>query len=250
MQYSFRSTSFGMRQFPVGATESNDYGEHIMGVTVMTWLSRFAVAEWGADWARHGSMDLRFRSHLSAGLDLLIDVQTEAAEMTFAVTDAEGTVYSTGSAHRKGKVAAAAADTTYTRSHKVPNTHAALDGLVLTPVRCTFLADRDLEMTPGMADGGFWREHRWAHPAWVASAANAVFRENVEFESPTHWHHAGIETTFHAPVTDGAEVVLAGRVAQLFDTARNRFAVSATEATVNGEPVMSLRSTFVYRPLS
>ena len=239
-----------MRQFPVGTTESSDTGDHIMGVTVMTWLSRFPVAEWGTDWARQGSLDLRFRSHLTAGLDLLLDVQLEGDVMSFAVTDPAGTVYATGSARRKGTLMAAAADTTHTRGHKVPNTAEALDGLVLTPVRCTFLADRDLEMTPAMADGGFWREHRWPHPAWLASAANAIFRENVEFESPTHWHHAGIETTFHAPVVDGAEVVVAGRVVELFDTARNQFVVSATEATVDGAPVMSLRSTFVYRPVS
>jgi len=249
MQHQFRSTNFGMRQFPVGATQSRDYGEHIMGVTVMTWLSRFTVAAWGEEWATGGSLDLRFRSHLSAGLDLLLNVDETPDEMVFAVTDAEGTVYATGSARRQGALVAGAADASYSRDHKVPNTYEALDSLVLTPVRCTFLADRDLEMTPPMVDGAFWRDHRWAHPAWLASAANAIFTENVEFASPTHWHHAGIETTIHAPVPDGAEVVVAGRVVELFDKPRNRFAISATEATVNGVPVMSLRSTFVYRPL-
>lgn len=250
VQHPFVSTNFGMRQFPVGTTESHDTGDHIMGVTVMTWLSRFAVAAWGEDWARHGSFDLRFRSHLSTGLDLLIDVEVAGDEMTFGVGDAAGVVYATGSAKRTGTLVPTAADTSYTRGHKVPNTYEGLDGLVLTPVRCTFLADRDLEMTPPMADGAFWREHRWAHPAWLSSAANAIFRENVEFASPTHWHHAGIETTMHAPVPDGAEVVVAGRVVELFDRPRNRFVVSATEATVDGLPVMSLRSTFVYLPLS
>lgn len=249
VQHHFTSTNFGMRQFPVGSTESQDYGEHIMGVTVMTWLSRYAVAEWGEEWATQGALDLRFRSHLSAGLDLLIDVDITADEMAFAISDVDGVVYATGTARRRGTLVPAVVDPTHTRGHKVPNTREALDGLVLTPIRFTFLADRDLEMTPNMADGSFWRDHRWAHPAWLGSAANAIFRENVEFASPLHWHHAGIETTVHGAVPDGAEVVVAGRVGELFDTARNQFAVSATEATVNGEPVMSIRSTFVYLPL-
>jgi hypothetical protein len=246
-----------MRQFPVGATESLEYGDHIMGVTVLAWVSRFAVAEWGEEWATGGSLALRFRSHLSAGIDLLIDVDgagpagdDAADELTFSIGDADGTVYATGSARRKGPLVAVPADTAHTRGHRVPNTAAALEGLVFTPIRCTFLADRDLEMAPGMADGGFWLDHRWAHPAWLGSASNAIVRENVAFELPNQWHHSGIELTMHAPVADGDEVVLAGRIVELFETPRNQFAIAATEATVRGVQVMSLRSTFVYRPLS
>ncbi|MDO8365044.1 MAG: hypothetical protein Q7V88_19295 [Actinomycetota bacterium] len=247
-RHPFVSSSLGMIQFPVGTVESRDVGDHIMGVTVIGWLSRFPVAEWGQQWATTGALEVRFRSHLTAGLQLDALVQRGADTISMTVAGPDGHVYATATATRvaapmSAPVAAPAP------AGQTPATHAALSGLGLAAMPFRFDAARDLVFTRSLVDGSFWVQHGWAHPAWLASSANAIIMRSVEFPTRDQWKHAGIELALHAPVADGDEVVVQGSVGGLFDGRSNRFAVATLVATVGDRPVATMRKTFAYAPV-
>ena len=48
------------------------------------------------------------------------------------------------------------------------------------------------------------------------------------------------------PIEDGSTVTLTGRIAELFDRGRHRFATAAITAWVGGRATASLRNIFVY----
>jgi hypothetical protein len=100
-----------------------------------------------------------------------------------------------------------------------------------------------------MIDGELWRRLGWAHPAWLASATNAIVRRNVDFAPPGTWTNAGLAVHQHEPIADGSTITLTGGIRELFDRGRNRFAVSALTAWVDGVAVASLDNTFVYETL-
>ena len=254
-RHPFVSTTLGMGQFPVGTEQSrispDDDGDHVMGATVIAWLTGFPIEEWGQSWATQGAFEIRFRSHLTAGLALAITVETTADSMTFTVADAGnggGEVFATATASRFGAATPSALDSPPVPAEKAEPSDDQLRDRVLIPVRFRFDAARDLAFDAPMVDSSFWVERGWAHPAWMASAANAIIRRNVDFPSPGHWLHAGLRLSMHAPIDDGSVIDLTGRIDELFGGRRHRFAVAALEASVAGRPVMSMRNTFAYAP--
>ena len=128
----------------------------------------------------------------------------------------------------------------------MPPRAALLLGYDLHPIEFEFVAARDLSLTERLEHGEFWRARNWAHPAWIASAANAIVRHNVDFEDGGYWMHAGVGVDLHQPVADGADLMVQGRVVELFERSVHRFMICDVLVTVGGAPAASIRSTSVY----
>ncbi len=241
----FVSGNLGLLAYPVGTVPSDQPGSHIMAATALSWLCDIAVARWGEPWATGGMIDLRFRSHLEAGLDLELIGDHDAAgvDLTVRTAAAPDEQFVTGRAEAMGNrpFAMPAGDGP---SALVALDPAALDGLVLRPIELTFEAERDLRMADHLPGGSFWLDRGWAHPGWFASVANAAAAMSIAFDPPT-WMYAGVRVDMHAPVTDGP-LVTGGRVVDLFQSRRYRFAVCELSVQRDGEPVVSMRTTFVY----
>jgi hypothetical protein len=224
-----------MPRFPVGTGPSADMGDHVMGVVVLAWLSGYAFERWGPEWAGSGGLDARFRAHLSAGLELVAEISDADGSLGATITDADEVIYATATV--TGPDASASRHAPHLGSVDEPEWH---------PLTFEFDAGRDLAFTAGLADGEVWRRPGWAHPAWLASASNALVLRNVEFAGGDVWKNAGLAVIRHRPITDGATITLTGRVAERFDSSRYRFAVAAVTAWVTDQPVATLRNTFTY----
>jgi hypothetical protein len=244
----FVSSTLGMRQFPVGTVPSAETGDHVMGAVVVAWLTHHPLERWGEAWASAGSMQVRFRSHLSAHLPLLLDVDHGSAETTMVVRDEVGTVFATAVTQ------APAANLVRDELRKlrppmlgmVPATAIDLADRTLDPMIFDFDADRDLGFVSGIADGRLWSERGWAHPGFLSAASNAILRRDVLFESPQHWKNTGFEVKMRRPIPSGSIIRFAAHIDRLFDSAHYRFAVCAIEASVDGLHVATIANTFAY----
>lgn len=245
------SAGLGMPSYPVGTYPCHSLGDHIMGVVVLAWLTRYPVERWGDDWIRRGVIELRFRRHLMAGHALSLRRADENPSRTaLAVSDEDGLVYAEGwTGIEDRRELARRIEISAQHEPVVPTKH-SLAGRVLAPISFRFEVERDLAFAKTLSDYDYWRERRIAHPAWLGSAANALVRTRIDFEEGGIWLHAGLRIDLRAPVRDRAEIEIGGRVVELFDRARHRFAVCALEATVEGQPVASMRTTFVYGSIS
>ena len=195
----FVSNNLGLLPYPVGTLPSDRPGSHIMAATALSWLCDIAVDRWGEPWATGGMIDLRFRSHLEAGLDLELvgDHDADGVDLTVRTAAAPDEQFVTGRADAIGNrpFAMPAGDGPSTRVALDP---AALDGLVLRPIELTFEAERDLRMADHLPGGSFWVDRGWAHPGWFASVANAAAAMSIAFDPPT-WMYAGVRVDMHAP---------------------------------------------------
>ncbi len=240
------SHGLGMMQYPVGTCPSSDMGDHIMGVVALAWCTDDAAARWGESWARHGSIEMRFRSHLTAGLDLMIATNERADLIAVEVIDGAGTVYATGTLGPGPTTPIAPSGSPPSTPHPVPPRDELLDGYELHPIDFDHVAERDLLLACHLTHGALWAERGWAHPGWLASAANAIVRHNVNFEDGGYWMHAGVTVDLHQPVADGAHLTARGRVTELFQRATHRFMVCEVSIESDGTPAASIRSTSVY----
>ena len=121
-----------------------------------------------------------------------------------------------------------------------------LDGLRLAPLRFEFDAGRDLMIVRDIADGATWSDHRWAHPAWLVSSANAVIKRSVDFGWPRVWVNAGTEIDLHGVVCDGETVEVEAAVESLFERGRHRFANVVFALSAAGRRVASVRYALIY----
>ena len=212
----FVSTTLGMQRFPFSvespASPSDVDGAHIMGVTVVAWLTRFPVAHWGPAWAELGSFEIRFRAHLTAGLELVISAEPSEDILELTVAGIDGTVYATATAGRTGSGIPTKRQVGPASTHPARPVDHELRNRVLISRRFTFDAARDQPFTSAIADGPLWSGNGWAHPAWMASAANAVIHENISFTEPGQWLHAGLQWDTHRPVTDGSPITVGGSI--------------------------------------
>lgn len=244
------SSGLDMPAYPAGTFASDDLGEHIMGVVVIAWLTRYPLERWGPEWVRRGRIDVRFRAHLTAGRSLSVGLEPSGSRLGLAVRDEDDIQVAEGWAEiDHARTPAEAIGQVEQRAPAAP-TREALSGLVLSPIRFKFDAARDLAFASSLGDRALWSQNGWAHPAWLGSAANALVRTNIDFERGGHWVHAGLRVDLRAPIRDGALIELGGRVDELFDRRRHRFASCALEAAVGGRPVASMRTTFAYAKTS
>jgi hypothetical protein len=246
--HPFISSALGMRQFPVGTVPSAETGDHVMGAVVVAWLTEHPIARWGSGWAESGSLHTRFRSHLSAHLPLLLDVDQSHDDVAMTVRDDAGTTFATATAQaqRATEAITAPGDLRAPMLGMVPATSADLERRTLAPMIFDFDADRDLGFVAGIADGGLWRERGWAHPGFLSAASNAILRRDVSFESPSHWKNTGFEVQLRRPIVSGSIIRFAAHIDRLFDSARYRFAVCAIEASVDGISVATIANTFAW----
>ena len=249
-RHRFVSDGLGLPGFPVGTEASSDMGDHVMGVVVIAWLTRHPLERWGPGWAESGSLEARFRSHLSAGRLLTTTVVGDTDSIDLSITDSDETVYATGRATRPDPTRRALVvqpSIVASSKTKARPTHDELVDRTFAPLTFEFDAGRDLAFTEGLGDGEFWRRQGWAHPAWLASASNAMVRRNIDFGTPASWTNAGLSVRHHRPITTGATITLTGGIHELFDRGRHRFAAARITAWVNDDPMASLGNTFVYQ---
>ncbi len=265
------TSGLGMVQFPVELVASEPVGDHIMGVVVQAWLSRYPVQRWGLAWLTGGGMKLRFRRHLTAGLNVTVLVE-QGTGMGLQVLDGDGVLMADGSAHldgqrdvldglstlhelhelavRAGLAEPAAMGTAWrgTELTAVPVSASPemLEGLTFSAPAFAFDAERDLSFADEVDPAGWWRRTCCAHPAWVVSAVNGVLRQTIAF-SDGQWVHAGTAITHLMPIPSGAQVLITGRVARLFSAATRDFAVIEALACADGVPAMIMELTIVYR---
>ena len=240
------SDGLGMIQYPVGTCESSDLGDHIMGVVALAWCTDDGIDRWGESWARHGSIDMRFRSHLIAGLDLTIATEHGPQSSDVTVSGSDGTTYATGVLRPGPTTPFESSGRPPSAPHPVPPVAELLDGYQLHPIEFDHVAERDLTLTKGLERADSWQRNGWAHPAWLASAANAIVRHNVAFEDGGYWVQAGVTVDLHRPIPDGAHLVAAGQVSELFQRSTHRFMVCDVSICADGAPAASVRSTSVY----
>ena len=248
-RHQFVSDNLGLPGFPVGTEPSSDMGDHVMGVVVIAWLTRHPMDRWGLDWAESGSIEARFRAHLTSGRRLTTTVVGDANSMELSITDSANTLYAT--AHTTGpdpshRRPAARPSVTASSTGRARPVHDELVDRVFAPLSFDFDARRDLAFTERSSDGEVWRRQGWAHPAWLASASNAIVRRNVDFGADGRWTNAGLAVRHHRPIPDGSSITLTGGIHELFDRGRHRFAVARTTAWVAGDQVAELGNTFVY----
>lgn len=160
---SIVSDGLGMIQYPVGTCESSDMGDHIMGVVALAWCTDDAIDRWGEPWARQGSIDMRFRSHLTAGLDLTIATEQRRQSSEVTVTGADGTMYATGTLRPGPTMPFEPSGRPAGTPFPVPPQAELLDGYELHPIEFDHVAERDLRLTDHLVQAGFWRRIGWAH---------------------------------------------------------------------------------------
>jgi hypothetical protein len=245
----FVSHELGLLPYPVGTIESTPPNGHIMAATALAWLCDLPVERWGEPWATGGTIDLRFRSHLAAGLavELVGEPDEDGIDLTVRLAGRTDESFVTGRATLPSEpakppllpVGAGPAEPA------APDP-AGIAGLVLRPVTFEFDAARDLRLCDHLQGGEFWLRRGWAHPGWFATAANAAARLSLELQ-PEVWMYAGVRIDLHQPTPDGSVLTIGGRVAELFESRRHRFAVcelAVHEADLGA--VASMRTTFVY----
>jgi hypothetical protein len=246
----FVSDTLGLPGFPVGTEPSSDTGDHVMGVVVFAWLTEHPLERWGPDWARSGSLTARFRQHLRAGVHLTTELVGHADSMDLRVINPSATeVYATAHAHKPDpgrRPVTAGPPARPWPTNKAQPRRDDLTDRVFAPLTFEFDAARDLRFTERLSDGALWRRHGCAHPAWLASATNAIVRRNIDFAAPGTWTNAGLTVHQHEPIGDGSTITVTGGIRELFDRGRNRFAVAALTAWVDDVAVASLDNTFVY----
>jgi hypothetical protein len=246
------ATTLGLADFPSPMRRRPASTRHVMGVVVMAWLTRHPVERWGAGWAGRGSMRLRYLEHLDAGTPLDVRVE-EAVELGLEVLDDTGRCCANGAAGfapgAPATLSAAAASLDSAAPgppEPVPPLPHAVDGLVLRPLVLPFDAVQDLAFVEELADGPWWRDRGWAHPAWVASAVNEVIGQSIAFADGGYWRHAGSELRHVRPIPSGSELRLYGQVERVFQGAHHRFALARVVVAAAGQPAAEHVATFVY----
>jgi hypothetical protein len=221
-----------------------------MAATATAWLCDLPIARWGEEWATGGEIDLRFRTHLLTGLDVDLIGEHEPDRIVLTIRHGDDQCV-TGHA-----TSAAIADLRVDpppppdpHRSEVAATRHALDGLVFHPVGFEFLAERDLTLATHLPLGSFWIDRGWAHPGWLATAANAVARTSVDLGVGTSWAYGGVRIALHAPIPDGSRLTISGGVSDLFETRRYRFAVCDLSIDADGRHAASMRTTFTYATL-
>jgi hypothetical protein len=245
------ATGLGMARFPGWPSPDPEMKDHIMGVVVNAWLTRYPVARWGDSWAKTGTMRVRYRAHLSAGTPLTVEV-TNATDLGLAVVGADGQLYADGHAglspdrRLEGLQPVRPVRPGQGPSSRVAPRPEILAGLELVTLEVDFDADRDLPFVGELQDGAWWQERGWAHPAWLASGANAVLERSIAFFDGGYWKHAGTEAQQLQPIDSGSRVMFGGEIVSQFDGPHHRFAVAAIQVLADGALAAVLRVIFVY----
>ena len=248
----FAASGHGLPPFPTGTekvvTEGLPRGteNHIMGSAVPLWLTRLGIGRWGAGWAVSGGLEMRFRTELFEGHRLVMCIVESDDAIGVEATDEAGTPCVDARVLRTGRPPTATTVGGAPVDDRVPATRESLIGLRLKAVEFEFRADRDLAIVTDLPDSDVWISNRWAHPAWIASSANAMIRRSLDFGWPPTWINAGTEIDLHGAVRDGATVRVEGSVDSLFERGRHSFAVIAMSVTADGTRSASMRYTLIY----
>jgi len=250
----FIADGLGLPAFPAqlidpadGVVGSGDgLGAHIMGATVVGWLSGHPLRRWGEAWLHGGSLELRFRRHLEVGDPLVLLLVDGPSDQRYELRSPGGALCADGLATigvpPERPVAPSWVPTPASQLDPIAD---LVIGAELGSVELDFDAARDLAFTHRLDADDPWRAMSVAHPAWLTSAVNALIRRSVEFEDG-RFVHAGVAVSTRVPIETGAHLVVHAKVVDRFDTANRHFAVINVVFTSGGTPMVTLDHTIAY----
>ena len=248
----FAATGHGLLPFPIGTEKIDmtgldvDGGVHIMGSAVPLWLTSLGIERWGEEWVSTGGLDMRFRTELFEGHQLTMHVIDTDQSRDINLADDGGVSCVTARVMECGLDPERTVPGGVPSHGKVAATRESLEGFRLCPVEFTFDAARDLRIARDLEDAATWIDNEWAHPAWIASSANAMIRRSIDFGNPPTWINASTAIDFHGVVRDGEKVRVEGSVNEMFDRGRHHFAVIDLTVEADGRRVASMRYSLIY----
>jgi len=254
LRHAFTADGLGLPAFPAQlidpgeglAGSSDGLGAHIMGATVVGWLSGRPLRRWGVAWLSGGTLALRFRRHLEVGDPLVLLIGDAPGDERYQLRSPDGALCADG-----WSTMDASSDEPVVPSW-VPPPEPKLDprvdlviGTELGSVELDFDAERDLAFVERLDAGDPWRTMSVAHPAWLTSAVNALIRRSVEFEDG-RFVHAGVVVRTRAPIKTGSQLVVHAKVVERFDTPNRHFAVINAMVTSSGTPMVTIDHTIAF----
>ena len=254
---SFVAAQLPLRPFPHGTEQPGELGDHIMGMNVLGWLTEHPVAVWGERWMRAGRLNVTFSRPMVAGQTLSVDVESHASYLNIRYDDTDGRVCATSVATID------ATDRTHSFRDENPTLErltpdaSSLDGALLSRMTFRFDADRDLAFLDDRPDANDWQGRRWAHPAWLGTATNAVIMRHIDFgdreRHPGRWLQVSTGVDVMRPIEDGAEIDTFSRIRRVSRLGRDgRHQVAHLECTfwAGAQPAARVTNAFIFADAS
>jgi hypothetical protein len=232
-------------------------GGLVPGVTVYAYLVQPAVVTWGREWLERGNASVVFRKPLYDGGAFRVEPKSDGADVYRAeVSDAEGARCAEGrvtlpevgapTPARRGDAPAPPLDA---RPEATRTVMESLRERGLGAFRIEWRGDgvfdrytRELDTMPDLVRpdrGGL------AHPAFTLALANWVLTANVQLGA---WIHAQSDVQYHGAIPLGSQLVVEGRIRDLFERGGHEFADLDVAVFVEPDtPALSVSHRALYR---
>lgn len=213
-------------------------GALVPGVELFARLTTPLVAAWGPEWLAGGRVEVRFRRPVYDGEELLVEV----ADGRLTATGPDGEVRCVGSASRTGE------RPHLTDFEEVP----AAAGLVADPVvgplpsvsETVTVEQNDWYLDAVGEPLPLYRENSWAQPGMLMKAVHRLLTHNVALGP---WIHTASDCRFLGVARLPAVVTSHGRVTAVGQRGRNDEVRYDALVLADGEPVLHVAHTALYR---
>lgn len=203
-------------------------GGLVPGVTLYGYMMPAAIDRLGREWLQRGSITVRFLAPCYEGEAVV----ARCDGLSITAEREDGSLYASGTVGLSEARDGTADDYP---DHPLPS----LDNRPLASSETIF---------PGLALGTLRQpldvQDESAIPERLLRMANEILGKNFRM-SP--WIHAGSEVRHHRLPAPGQEIEVRGKILECFERKGRRFAVAGIAMTIAGQPVASVRHTFIYQ---
>lgn len=203
-------------------------GGLVPGVTVYGYMVPAIVQRFGRDWLERGTIDVRFLAPCYEGETVV----ARCVDSTVTAEREDGGIYASGRVAAADKNDAVLEEYPY---HPLPEPE-------LRP------AASAQTIVPGLVLGSLREpldvQDEAATPERLLRMANEILVKNFRM-SP--WIHAGSDVRHHRLAACGQQIVVTGAIRECFERKGRRFAVAGIAMSADGQPVASMRHTFIYQ---